>query len=331
MAVDFDRECSVYRNVFDNRGNFVDAESGEVITSISVGEFCLSDRWRPAVEHLRELRQRFGKEAKQMEEYKLTKQLLPSATLSGLFELRESVDPHTGVSELKSRVTDHLKQHTGFLCIDIDAQDNVNLGGMGVIRRTLRYRPEVALLMQSCSGTGFFALIPLAYPERHKEQFAAIRRDWASIGITIDRQCGDVTRVRIASYDEHPYVNVNAIPYTGLLSSGITAPVTMRRQTTTPLERTIDSTIDKVEKLVTKLERLNIDITASYADWYKVGFALATLPEPWGRHFFHRVSRLCSKYNEGECERKFTLLRNPRSVGIGTFFTICKNYGVTLH
>lgn len=329
MAVNFDIRCSVYRNVFDNRGTFVDTESGEVIETISVGEFCLSDRWRPAVEHLRELRRQFGKEAKQMEEYKLTKQLLPSATLSGLFELREYTDPKTGIIELKSRITDHLKQHTGFLCVDIDAQDNVNLGNMGIIRRTLRYRREVALLMQSCSGTGFFALIPLAYPDRHKEQFAAIRRDWSAIGINIDRQCGDVTRVRIASYDDHPYVNPNATPYTGLLSDSGISPVMMRRTPVGGAYQTIDSAIDKVAKLVTKLESLHIDITNSYSDWYKVGFSLATLPEPWGRYYFHRVSRICSKYNEAECDRKFDALRNPKKVGIGTFFTICKSYGVT--
>lgn len=329
MAVNFDIECSVYRNVYDNRGGFVDPDTGEVMQSISVGEFCLSDRWKPAVEHLRELRRKYGKEAKKMEEYKRTKQQLPSATLSGLFECREHIDPKTGVAELKSRITGHLKQHTGFLCIDIDAQDNDSLADLEVIKKTLRYRPEVALLMRSCSGQGFFALVPLAYPERHKEQFAAIFDEWSAIGVNIDRQCGDVTRVRIASYDEHPYVNPNAIPYMGIKPEHGNV-VVVRRPVYTPRVETTNDLIDKVDKLVGKLERHHINIADDYADWYKIGFALATLPQPWGRHFFHRVSRISGKYNEAESDRKFDQLQNPQKVSIGTFFTICKNHGVTL-
>lgn len=93
---------------------------------------------------------------------------------------------------------------------------------------------------------------------------------------------------------------------------------------------TDDDLIQKVEVLVQKLERHNIDITNSYADWYKVGFSLANLPEPWGRQFFHRVSALYSKYNAAETDRKFDTLRNPQSIGIGTFFNVCRSYGVTL-
>ncbi len=326
----FDIQCSVYENVKDNRGRFVDRETGECIQQLSIREFCLTERWKPVVDQLRELRNKYGDDAKKREDYIQTKAMLPGATLSGLFELKEVFNERLQRTEVKSRITANLKQHTGFLCIDIDQQDNNALSNMNVVLRTLRHRTEVALLMKSCSGTGYFALIPLAYPDRHKEQFAALLREYSGLGINLDRQCGDVTRVRFASYDEHPYINMSAIPYDGLLEN--TAPMLAPKMPTynSSTIQTTDDLIDKVERLVQKLEYNRIDITDNYGDWFRVGFALANLPEPWGRQFFHRVSAMCSKYNHAQCDRKFNELSQPQNIGIGTFFNICKDYGIML-
>lgn len=330
--IDFSALCSIYENVKDNSGRFVDRDTGECIQQMSIRDFCLTDRWRPAVEKLRALRSEYGAEAKKRDDYIQTKAMLPGATLSGLFALREVYNERTQRNELKSRITANLHQHTGFLCIDIDAQDNTSLASMTTVLRTLRHRPEVALIMKSCSGTGYFALIPLEYPQRHKEQFAALLREYTALGIHLDRQCGDVTRVRFASYDEHPYINDNAIPYAGLLESVGFSPVTPAPRTFTAHHSSGDSDdlIDKVDRLVKKIEQNGIDITNDYGDWFRIGFALANLPSPWGRQFFHRVSAICGKYDAGQCDRKFNELSHPQKIGIGTFFNICKDYGITL-
>lgn len=333
----FAAQCSIYTDAHDNCGRYVDRSTGEIIQQMSIHDFCLTDRWKPVVEQLRSMVAQYGpKAAKAREDYKQTKTLLPGATLSGLFEPRsvetEKVNRRTGetyrVQEMVSRRTAHLLQHTGFLCIDIDLQDNQALGDMTAVLRTLRHRPEVALLMRSCSGTGYFALIPLAYPQYHKEQFRALLREYAALGITIDKQCGDVTRIRFASYDEHPYINTAALPYSGIdLGQQMLAP---KAAVYAPRSETTDDLVNKVGILVEKLERHRIDITNDYADWFRIGFALANLPEPWGRQFFHRVSAICEKYNATLCEQKFNELQRPKAIGIGTFFNICQNYGITL-
>ncbi len=337
MCNPFSIPCSIYTEAHDNCGRYVDRETGEIIQQMTIHDFCLTDRWKPVVARLRAMVAQYGaKEAKALDEYKQTKTLLPGATLSGLFELREvetvKVNRRTGevyrVREQVSRRTAHLLQHTGFLCIDIDLQDNQSLGDMHIILRTLRHRPEVALLMQSCSGTGYFALIPLAYPQYHKEQFKALLREYAALGITIDKQCGDVTRIRFASYDEKPYINTNALPYAGIdLGERMLAP---KAAIYAPRQESSDDLVNKVAILVEKLERNHIDITNDYADWFRVGFSLANLPEPWGRQFFHRVSSICEKYNPSLCDQKFDTLQRPDRIGIGTFFAICADYGVKL-
>ena len=300
----FDVKCSVYRSAKDRIG------TGDM----TIAEFLLGERWKEPVLRLRDMVAEYGPlEAKKHEDYKLTKQQLPGATLSGLFSRRKS---------------DCLIQHTGFVAIDIDLGDNTSIGNFGTILRTLRHRAEVAMYMRSCSGTGYFALIPLAYPEHHKEQFRALQKEYAAMGIVLDNACSDTTRIRFASYDEHPYINEQAIPYMGVdLGSQTLAP---RAAVYGGHVDSMDSKVQAVETLVSKLEMHHIDITDSYNDWYRIGFALANLPNPIGRQMFHRVSAICKKYNPQECDKKFDTLQCPEKIGLGTFFHICEDYGITL-
>ena len=300
----FDVKCSVYRSAKDRIG------TGDM----TIAEFLLGERWKDPVLRLRDMVAEYGPlEAKKHEDYKLTKQQLPGATLSGLFSRRKG---------------DCLIQHTGFVAIDIDLGDNTSIGNFGTILRTLRHRAEVAMYMRSCSGTGYFALIPLAYPEHHKAQFRALQKEYAAMGIVLDNACSDITRIRFASYDEHPYVNEQAIPYMGVdLGSQTLAP---RAAVYGGHVDSMDSKVQAVETLVSKLEMHHIDITDSYNDWYRIGFALANLPNPIGRQMFHRVSAICKKYNPQECDKKFDTLQRPEKIGLGTFFHICEDYGITL-
>lgn len=300
----FDVKCSVYRSAKDRIG------TGDM----TIAEFLLGERWKEPVLRLRDMVAEYGPlEAKKHEDYKLTKQQLPGATLSGLFSRRKG---------------DCLIQHTGFVAIDIDLGDNTSIGNFGTILRTLRHRAEVAMYMRSCSGTGYFALIPLAYPEHHKEQFRALQKEYAAMGIVLDNACSDITRIRFASYDEHPYVNEQAIPYMGVdLGSQTLAP---RAAIYGGHVDSMDSKVQAVETLVSRLEMHHIDITDSYNDWYRIGFALANLPNPIGRQMFHRVSAICKKYNPQECDKKFDTLQRPEKIGLGTFFHICEDYGITL-
>ena len=300
----FGVKCRVYRSARDRIGT----------GGMTIAEFLLGERWTEPVLRLRDMVTEYGPlEAKKHEDYKLTKQQLPGATLSGLFSRRKG---------------GCLIQHTGFVAIDIDLGDNTSIGNFGTILRTLRHRAEVAMYMRSCSGTGYFALIPLAYPEHHKDQFRALQKEYAAMGIVLDNACSDITRIRFASYDEHPYVNEQAIPYMGVdLGSQTLAP---RAAVYGGHVDSMDSKVQAVETLVSKLERHHIDITDSYNDWYRIGFALANLPNPIGRQMFHRVSAICKKYNPQECDKKFDTLQSPEKIGLGTFFHICEDYGITL-
>ena len=85
----FRKEISVYNGVSDNQG-----------TIMSIGNFLFSKEYENTIKLLRHLSDK--------DERNAWKRQLPQATISGVF--------------LPTRSTLNLSQHSGLICIDIDAK-----------------------------------------------------------------------------------------------------------------------------------------------------------------------------------------------------------------
>lgn len=332
----FEEQCSIYADALDNVGRYVDHETGECIQQMSIREFCLTDRWKPYVEHLRALRQQHGAAAKKMQEYIDCKKRLPGATLSGLFAIYDDECTRKDGSKFMapvSRRETHLQWHTGWLAIDIDLTDNEHLANFDNIRMVCRFRPEIALLMRSCSGSGYFGLVRLAYPDRHKVQFKALLNEYAALGITLDKQCGNIGRVRFASWDDpqHIYINERACAYKGIQEETLNlAPrqPPMLRQTYN-MQVSVFSWEDPrvqdrlVELIVKCMVDRHINITEEYDDWCKAGWALKT--HPYGEQLFHKLSACSNKYRQPDTALKWQQLGVSKTVSYGYLIHACKN------
>ena len=335
----FDEVCSIYESAQDAYGRFVDRETGECIQQMTIREFCLTDRWKPYVQRLRAMRQEFGSKAKKMDEYIKTKKKLPGATLSGLFALYEDDSlTNPGQRVMVSRRESHLKQHTGWLAIDIDLQDNLQITDFESILKVARFRPEIGLLMRSCSGTGYFGLVRLAYPERHKDQFKSLFKEYAAIGIMLDKACSNIGRVRFASWDdsEHIYINENVVPYKGLEEDQSQLVSLASRQAYRSNHANVDYQAEGnsnfweqrrvqdrlIEVIVQELVGNHRNITESYEEWVKAGWALRS--HPYGLHLFHQLSRCSSKYNEAQTNLKWQQLGNSQTVTYNYLIHACK-------
>lgn len=332
----FEEMCSIYESAQDAYGRFVDKETGECIQQMTIRDFCLTDRWKPYVEQLRVLRREYGDKAKKMEEYINVKKMLPGATLSGLFRLYEDDSlSHPGQRVMVSRRETHLQQHTGWLAIDIDLQDNAHLANFDNIRMVTRFRPEIGLLMRSCSGAGYFGLVRLAYPNKHKEQFKALLKEYAAIGISLDKQCGNIGRVRFASWDDpqHIYINEKVAPYRGLeveQPQVIPQAKMYCRQSRSSCSNIGTSsfwndprTQDRLIELIVKaLVSRGINITESYEEWTKVGWALKL--HPYGERLFHELSACSRKYNQAQTSQKWRQLGQSNTVSYNYLIHACK-------
>lgn len=335
----FDEICSVYEDAIDAKGRFVDRETGECIQQMTIREFCLTDRWKPYVQQLRAMRKEFGSKAKKMPEYIKIKKKLPGATLSGLFALYEDDSlTHPGQRVMVSRRETHLKQHTGWLAIDIDLADNTQMSNFENVRTICRFRPEIALLMRSCSGSGYFGLVKLAYPERHKDQFKALLKDYAAIGITLDKACSNIGRVRFASWDdpEHIYINEKVVPYKGLEGEQTQLVSLVSRQAYRSHNANVEYKAEGnsnfweqqrvqdrlIEVIVQELVGNHRNIAESYDDWVKAGWALRS--HPYGLDLFHQLSRCSSKYNEAQTNQKWQQLGSSQTVTYNYLIHACK-------
>lgn len=93
-----------------------------------------------------------------------------------------------------------------------------------------------------------------------------------------------------------------------------------------------DNELAKAEAVVSELEKIG-GPSDSYHDWYcRLGFALADGLGSEGRELFHRVSRLSSKYNAAECEKKWheCLRKHDGRTQISAFYNLAKEAGVDL-
>lgn len=282
----FDRKISIYRNQKDAYG-----------AVITLRQFLFSDKHRREIEYLRSV--------VNADERKRLKSLLPMATISGLFSYRD---------------TQHLIEHSGLICIDIDGKDNPTMN-VGQTKLMLAEFEEMAYVGLSVGGKGLFCIVPIAYPNKHKEHFLSLQSDFKDKGIVIDDNCKDITRPRIISFDPCPYINETAKEY-------IYTKPDPQRLIKHYSYNDSEETICKVYELCKEIQDCNLDITNSYRNWFEVGASLASLGEN-GREAFHMVSKAWPKYNPADVNKKFdNLLQTIRQYSIGTFFHICKDYGV---
>lgn len=290
METIFDTKISCYSNVTDTTGK-----------EITLRDFLFCDQYKVQIEQLRAMANE--------EERKRLKRQLPLATISGTFA--------------PTRRAENLVAHSHLLCIDIDKKDNLDVPWFDSLHNEWHNVPQILYAAHSVGGEGWFAIFRIAYPEKHREQFEALRRDFAREGLTIDRSCSDVSRMRIISYDPEPYVNEQATLYNKVwVEPKPKARMPFRYDNS-------GGDLTNVEKCCQTVARSGIDITTTYDDWFHVGAALASLGER-GRSLFHMVSAQNGQYKPEETDRKFdNFLRNVNNISIGSFFHICDKYGIS--
>ena len=82
------------------------------------------------------------------------------------------------------------------------------------------------------------------------------------------------------------------------------------------------------QALVNEVVTRGINMFENFDDWTKGAFALSNLGED-GRAMFKSISKLSSRYNEAENNRKFNnALHTNNKVGIASFIYMCRQHGI---
>lgn len=309
----FDTPISAYKNVTDTTP-----------ATVTLRQFLFSKKCRTQILALRE-----EKEKKRRDELK---KQLPAATISGTFTKRAAA---------------HIETYNGIVCLDFDAAENPGKSPADM-KRILAGFLEVAYAAVSVGGAGTFALIPTTNtdPTQHAAVVELLGKVMSAFGLTYDRSCKDVSRLRIISHDPDAWVKPTAAPFdvaTVLTPTQRTPdesrpprPLIIR-----PARRDsptnggggrggVDRTTERVEALIGAVEQSRKDVVDDYDDWIRIGFALASHFGMEGKDYFLRISQFHHPTKRDPEKKYDELYKNGKKVRIGTFFKILDSHGFSL-
>lgn len=290
------------KSVLDVEVSCFGSYEGRHPKSVNLLTWLTSDKYAEKILELRTLQDKAARDR--------IKATLPAITVSGVF------DP--------VRKAENLVRHSGLICIDIDPKGNEQIANFEALKTQLFNIENVAYAGLSASGKGFFLIIPIACPKRHKEHFKAIERDLSGFGLTIDPAPQNVASLRGYSWDADALFRHDAKPFRKWMNNTTEKKnVKAIRFSRNPLA---GGTQAKVERLVQKIVERRVDITQNEPDWFRLACAFANEFGEGGRDYFHAISQFYSGYERREADRKFdhALRGGYRRIGIGTFFAMAK-------
>jgi len=239
--------------------------------------------------------------------------------------LKEQIQCITGSGVItNTRSDENLKEHNGYILIDIDYKDNLHLKDefYKLKEKVFEEIDAVCYAGQSVSGEGYYLIIKIEKPERHKEHFEFIK-DWFKYAedINIDKSCINVGRLRLFSLDNTPYINEKAIVLKESQLNEVKKP---------SIPKNIYSSKNDLTELVDKIEASGISIAQSYDEYLKLAIVFYSEQGENGRALFHRVCSLDSKYDSKDCDKQFNEVskRNYTLCTKGTLLHLMKEYNV---
>lgn len=279
-------------------------------------EYITSDAAQPATEALRAIDP--NDKAKRRE---FKAKHFDSVTFSGRFTKRGA---------------DNLIAHSGLIGLDFD-----HVADWVALKAQLLKDPyfQTELVFTSVSGTGLRWVIKIDLTKAdHGTWFKSLSNYVnKTYGITVDPQCSDVCRASFLPYDPQAYLfceedrrELRPFNVEAWAQMSETASIATKTTSFTQIPHDLEA---DVELLVSHVEAVQLDLTATYGDWVKVGFALAHDLGEQGRSYYHRLCRFYPDYQVTACDKQYDacLRGKGNGVTIASLFYMAKEAGILVH
>ena len=232
---------------------------------------------------------------------KLEKTKVPGVTASGVFIERSNAK---------------LIQHSGLICIDVDAKDQICQFNISEIVQD----PYTYAVHRSVGGEGFAIYVKIS-TEKHLDAFMGLEQYYfVNYNIVIDKSCKDVSRLRFVSYDPDLTVNAKAKVF----------KLYLKKSEIKTKESKVIVVKSDFDQMVNEASRLNL--FDDYSDYIKLAFALSDEFGELGRDYFHALCSSSPKYNCEKCAKDYNtaLKRQGQGITMASVYFIFKNAGIQL-
>ena len=183
-----------------------------------------------------------------------------------------------------------------------------------------------------------------------------LKLEFEKMGIIIDKSCSDITRLRLASYDKHPYLNWDAVPYEKTLDENDCVKVRDLIKTEILQDNIADNKVNdfdfvanqllkptnldlahvipqskknEVVRLVNVIIESKVDITRNYQDWFTICCIIKNYFGAGGIALFHDISKLYPNYSPEETEKLYSSIKQWQyRYRSDRLFEIAAKYGI---
>lgn len=250
------------------------------------------------------------------------------------FKIRKSKLPAFIIGKFSYRNADGLQELSPYFCFDIDKVDS---GQITEILDRLAAWEYTKMAYPSVSGMGIRLICRGEFTVGSREAIYNLAASMLSIYLGIPAE-----EEKKRSGVPGAYINTSTRDvsrlwyYSGMLQYRHNLECKSFKSPAANLPpaqqvRIGASESEKVEAVVSEIERRGVDITSDYDSWMRVGMSLASFGEG-GRDWFHRVSRMYSGYDFQKSEKKYDNFVKSAAgkVSIATFFKFAKDSGVSV-
>ena len=243
-------------------------------------------------------------------------------------ELKQTLPCITGSGVVTgSRTDNNLKYHNGCIVLDVDYKENLHLEEehfLHLKKKVFSKLSEICYAGHSVGGKGYYLIIMIENPNRHKEYFEYLSK-WFKYAedINIDKTCKNLSRLRYYSIDDNPYINENAIILKESFSIKILKSVISKKTYSSENDLTI---------LVEKIEASGISIAPSYDRYFSLAVVFYNELGQSGRDLFHRVCKPDPSYDYKHCDNLFNDVskREYSGYSIRTLIYYMKENGIRI-
>lgn len=259
---------------------------------------------------------------------KMKSDYLPCVTISAVFDSYRRIDLAKTINPV--------------LAIDIDYDDNPHIEDWDHLKETVSELPFVFLTSYSCSGKGLYCLVYFDTNKDLNKIFNALQDDFKQLGIIIDKNCRDITRLRFVSWDDKILIKPEDIDidiYNKEMDLVPVQKIIMNNEYTygskyinetefIQKHQTINETDDFIYSAVYHLITQCNYRANDYHTWLQDGFRLATFGE-YGFILFMLLSMNSDNYDEHAAKQKFLECKKTTRYDKSSliyYFSLLKNH-----